>query len=407
MKFYDTNALLDLQEEAFEEPFAISSVTLEELEDIKTSSRKDPAVKYLARKLIHLLDENEDKYQVVVYDGELRDFLRIKGCDETPDNKICACARKMYPVEFITGDIACRTIAREVFKLNVQKVGNRDLTPYKGYKEVKMNDEQIAELYTYPGENIMGLLTNQYLIVRNEAGELVDKFRWTDKGLVPVTVKSFKSNMMGEIKPYKGDVYQQLVVDSFLHNQITMVRGPAGTGKTLLSLSYMFSLIDKHQISKIVMFCNTPKTANSVGLGFYPGSKDAKLLDSSIGNMLASKLGGRSYMVEQLIAQNQIELLPLSDLRGYDTSNMNCAVYITEAQNLDIELMKLALQRIGEDSICIIDGDYNTQIDLAQYAGINNGMRRASEVFRGTDLYGEVELKNIYRARIADIAEKM
>ena len=38
---------------------------------------------------------------------------------------------------------------------------------------------------------------------------------------------------------------------------------------------------------------------------------------------------------------------------------------------------------------------------------MNNGMRRASEVFRGQDLYGEVELKNIYRARIADIAERM
>lgn len=138
----------------------------------------------------------------------------------------------------------------------------------------------------------------------------------------------------------------------------------------------------------------------------YPGSKNEKLLDSSIGNMLSSKLGGR-IAVEQLIAQNKLELLPLSDLRGFDTTGMNCAVYIAEAQNTDIELMKLALQRIGEDSICIIDGDFNTQVDMTQYAGINNGMRRASEVFRGEDLYGEVKLKNIYRARIADIAERM
>ena len=40
MKFYDTNALLELQEEILEEPFAISSVTLEELENIKTSKNK-------------------------------------------------------------------------------------------------------------------------------------------------------------------------------------------------------------------------------------------------------------------------------------------------------------------------------------------------------------------------------
>lgn len=138
----------------------------------------------------------------------------------------------------------------------------------------------------------------------------------------------------------------------------------------------------------------------------YPGDKNSKLFDSSIGNMLASKLGGR-FAIEQLIAQGKIELLPLSDLRGYDTTNMNCAVYITEAQNMDIELMKLALQRIGEDSICIIDGDYDTQVDMSQYAGMNNGMRRASEIFRGKDLYGEVELKNIHRGRIASIAEEM
>ena len=69
--------------------------------------------------------------------------------------------------------------------------------------------------------------------------------------------------------------------------------------------------------------------------------------------------------------------------------------------------MKLALQRIGEDSICIIDGDCKTQVDDISFAGNNNGMRRASKVFRGTDIYGEVELRNIHRSRIANIAESM
>jgi phosphate starvation-inducible protein PhoH len=50
----------------------------------------------------------------------------------------------------------------------------------------------------------------------------------------------------------------------------------------------------------------------------------------------------------------------MSDIRGYDTSNLRAGVYITEAQNLSIPLMKLALQRIGEDSVCIIDGDHKT-----------------------------------------------
>jgi predicted ribonuclease YlaK len=165
-------------------------------------------------------------------------------------------------------------------------------------------------------------------------------------------------------------------------------------------------LLEKHKIEKIIIFCNTVATANSAKLGFLPGSKDEKLLDSSIGNMLGAKLGGK-FAVQEMIDDGKLLLLPMSDIRGYDTTGMKAGIYVTEAQNMDISLMKLALQRIGEDCVCILDGDYKAQVDMSQYAGYNNGMRRVSEVFRGCDLYGEVELQNIYRSRIGKIAELM
>ena len=65
------------------------------------------------------------------------------------------------------------------------------------------------------------------------------------------------------------------------------------------------------------------------------------------------------------------------------------------------------MQRIGEDSVAIIDGDDKAQVDDINFAGTNNGMRRVSKVFRGEDLYGEIELKMIHRSRIAAIADKM
>jgi phosphate starvation-inducible protein PhoH len=166
-----------------------------------------------------------------------------------------------------------------------------------------------------------------------------------------------------------------------------MLRGPAGTGKSYLSFGYMFDLLEQGKIYKIVIFCNTVATKGSAKLGFYPGSRTEKLLDSQIGNLLESKLGDR-VAVERLIDDGVLVLLPMSDIRGYDTTGMNAAIYISEAQNLDIELMRLALQRIGEDSVCIIDGDFAHQVDMAVYAGKNNGMRRVSEVFRGQDFYG-------------------
>ena len=195
-------------------------------------------------------------------------------------------------------------------------------------------------------------------------------------------------------------------MNSLINNQITMLKGPAGTGKSYLAFGYMFSLLEHGKIDKIIVFCNTVATKGSAKLGFYPGSRTDKLLDSQIGNLLESKLGDR-MIVEKLIFENKLALLPMSDIRGYDTSGMNAAIYISEAQNLDIELMRLALQRIGEDSICIIDGDDNTQVDMAMYAGSHNGMKRTSEVFRGADFYGEVTLRNIYRSKIAALAQQL
>ena len=111
--------------------------------------------------------------------------------------------------------------------------------------------------------------------------------------------------------------------------------------------------------------------------------------------------------VEKLIDIGQLYLLPVSDIRGFDTSGMKAGIYVTEAQNLNIELMKLILQRIGEDSICILDGDNTSQVDSIIYAGNKNGLKRVSEVFRGQDFYGQVTLKIIHRSKIANIASKM
>lgn len=50
-----------------EENIAISSITLEELENIKTSSNKDADIKYAARHLLHLLDDNNGKYEIIIF----------------------------------------------------------------------------------------------------------------------------------------------------------------------------------------------------------------------------------------------------------------------------------------------------------------------------------------------------
>ena len=412
MKFYDTCSLLKRVDNLFEdnEVFMISSITLNELENIKTAANKDVDTKFAARKLLHLLDENPERYIVKIFTLDMLKPIEDECLSITDDTRILATAlehRDEYDLTFVTNDLALKNIARIFFETDkVTSVKEEGEDAYSGYKDVAMTEQEMADFYSNPTENVYGLNVNEYIIIRNDKDEVVDTLVWTGECYRKVTFQNFKSKWFGEVKPSKGDVYQTLAADSFAHNTITMVKGPAGSGKTYLSLGCLLSQLEHHKIDKIIVFCNTVATKNSAKLGYLPGTRDEKLLDSQIGNLLISKFGGR-IEVERMIQEETLLLLPMSDIRGYDTGGMRAGIYISEAQNLDIDLMKLALQRIGHDSICIIDGDEKTQVDDIHFAGVNNGMKRVSKVFRGEDVYGEVELKIIHRSKIAQIAERM
>ena len=413
IRFYDTCSLLLKANTLFDnnERFVISSIALEELENIKTSSTKDADTKYIARKLLHSLDENRDKYDIHIFKESMLNPIKEKDLSISNDMKILATAIdynnniRRDEVIFVTNDLALKAIANLFFGDGMLESVNEDNDDsYKGYLDYSFSDSEMEQFYSNPNQNMLNAYVNQYVIIRSQNGEIVDKKVWTGQSYRAISYEAFDSKHFGKIKPI--DVQQQFAADSFIHNKITMIKGPAGSGKTLMALGFLFNQLEKGKIDKIIVFCNTVAAKNSAKLGFLPGTRDEKLLDSQIGNLLISKIGGRPE-VERLVNNEELVLLPMSDIRGYDTSGMRAGIYISEAQNLDISLMKLALQRIGEDSICIIDGDEKTQVDDIAFAGVNNGMRRASKVFRGTDVYGEIELKQIHRSRIAEIAESM
>ena len=417
IKCYDTCSLLMCADNLFSEDeidgvIIIPSIVLEELENIKSSNSKDPEVKASARELLRKLNQYYGKFKIWIYQDVMTDELIKNGFTLSNDLKIISCAidiKNHFPkdeVIFITNDLLCKHIAL-MYLDNVMAINEEKEEDYEGFKEVYLNIDNMANFYSTMNENVFNLLINEYLLIfEEETGKCVDRLRWNGDGYKHLKYDSFRSRFFGPVGPMKDDCYQQLAADSLTNNQITMLKGPAGSGKTYLSLGFLIHKLEKGDIDKIIVFCNTIATKHSAKLGYYPGTRDEKLLDSQIGNLLISKLGGR-MIVEEMIAEERLVLLPLSDIRGYDTSGMKAGIYISEAQNMDIELMKLTLQRIGEDSICIIDGDCKTQVDDSHFAGNNNGMRRASKVFRGENIYGEVTLKNIHRSKIALIAEKM
>lgn len=414
INFFDTSSLI-LAIDNIEEycPFWISSVTLLELENIKTSKNREQGIKNTCARIVRWLDENQDKYQVYIFDKYSQALVEDSALADSPDTKILISATQVAyqhkddSIIFITNDLLLKHIASRYYG-HLFLIGSveQKIDDYNGYIDITMNDDEMADFYSRPAENTLGLFTNQYVIIRNKDNEIVDTLVWRKGQYKKLNYKVLTSVWFGNVKPLKGDVQQAMLCDSLLNNQITMVRGFAGTGKTFLSLAYLFNQLDKGKIDKIIIFCNTVATKNSAKLGYLPGTRDEKLMDSQIGNLLISKLGDR-FEVEKLMQEQKLILLPMSDIRGYDTTGMNAGIYISEAQNLDIELMKLALQRVGEDSIMIVDGDDTAQVDDYHFEGANNGMRRLSTIFRGEDVYGEVRLQTIHRSKIAEIANKM
>ena len=92
-KFYDTSSLLVMGSELFNNRFAISSITLEELELIKVSANKDSDIKYAARQLLNQLYHNIDKYDVINYQPEMLEPLHKVGLYlDNNDMRILACA---------------------------------------------------------------------------------------------------------------------------------------------------------------------------------------------------------------------------------------------------------------------------------------------------------------------------
>ena len=412
--FYDTSSLLLRCDDLFndDEHLFISSVTLKELERIKTAANKDYNVKYNARQLLHALHENSECVTYIIFQEYMLEPITARSLDVSDDMRILASAYHLYDIidKFYTNDLSLYTISKLFFPEDKLEMIKEIEDDYTGYVNVIMSEDEMSEFYSNLNSGIynekLQLLTNQYLNILDKEGNIVDTYRWNGELFVKLKYSTLESNWLGKIKPLQDDKYQSMAVDSFLNNKITMLKGPAGTGKSQLSVAFLMHLLDRNKIDKIIIFCNPVATRNSARLGFYPGSKNDKLLDSQTGNFLTAKLGGR-LAVEQLINEEKLVLLPFSDIRGYDTSGMNAGIYITEAQNLDISLLKLALQRVGEDSICIVEGDEKTQVDLIDYEGFNNGMRRMSQVFRGQDIYGEVTLQKIHRSRIAEIAQRL
>lgn len=179
---------------------------------------------------------------------------------------------------------------------------------------------------------------------------------------------------------------QNKFVDSCAHNDIVFVIGPAGTGKTFLSVVLAVKALKEKIIEKIVI--TRPVVEAGENLGFLPGDLQDKInpylrpIYDSLDEILPKK------KIKQFIDNGIIEIVPLAYMRGRTLKNSY--ILLDEAQNTVSSQIKMFLTRMGKNSKMIITGDI-TQIDLKSRR--ESGLVDAIKRFNNTEGIGIVQLK--------------
>ena len=186
---------------------------------------------------------------------------------------------------------------------------------------------------------------------------------------------------------------QQMLVDAFNKNDMVFAVGPAGTGKTYLSIALAVKSLKAKEVKKIIL--SRPAVEAGEKLGFLPGDMKEKIdpylqpLYDSLEDMIPA------VKLQDMVDKHIIQIAPLAFMRG---RTLNDAIIILdEAQNTSTAQIRMFLTRLGMNMI--ITGDL-TQIDLPYHQ--KSGLKEAVEILNDTEGIAIVKLsqKDIVRHKL-------
>ena len=168
---------------------------------------------------------------------------------------------------------------------------------------------------------------------------------------------------------------QKQYIDTIRHHLITFGIGPAGTGKTYLSVALAAFYLKNHDVSRIILV--RPAVEAGEKLGFLPGDMQEKVNPylRPLFDGLLDMFGPEEFI--RLQQKGQIEVAPLAYMRGRTLEKS--FIILDEAQNTTVEQIKMFLTRLGNRSRMVINGDI-TQIDLPDH--VKSGLSDACKVLR-------------------------
>lgn len=409
----DPNALFRFAEHSV----VIPVVVISELE----KKRSDPEIGYFARSALRHLDRLREEHErldfpVPVGDGgSLRVELNHSSQAVLPsgmqlgdnDSRILAVALNLsgdgLDVTVVSKDLPMRVKAASIgLHAEEYRAEQARSDGYSGIEHIDLSDEQMGDLYDEEGLRdlpaLAGVPRNTGLVVQSPRGSALG--RVTEDGALRL-VRGDR-----ELFGMNGrSAEQRLAIDLLLDPSVGIVSlgGRAGTGKSALALAAgLEAVLERQQHRKILVF----RPLYAVGgqeLGYLPGDQQEKM--NPWGQAVFDTLGAviSQNVLEEVIARDIIEVLPLTHIRG--RSLHDAFVIVDEAQSLERNVLLTVLSRIGQRSRVVLTHDVAQRDNLR--VGRHDGVAAVIERLKGHPLFGHVTLTRSERSEIAALVTEL
>ncbi|UWG98612.1 PhoH family protein [Dehalobacter sp. DCM] len=420
---HDPEAIYNFEENDLIIPYAV-------LEELENKKRQLDDVGRLARQTIRILDNLREKGKLakgvsLPEGGKLK--IEINHCSgeslpllsdpSLPDNRILAVTLNLSketkkPVILVTKDIAMRVKA-DALNLRTQDYYNDkvSLKPENSdLSRITIEDLELSKLY----QKKMILLPTP--VLPNSCLHAV----LTDESEIPLLASAdgesaILANPHDQISwgitPKNTEQTWALALLNNPQVKLVSLMGPAGTGKTLLTLAAALEqTVHQERYTRII--CARPIIPFGKDIGFLPGEKEQKVrpymqpfydnlefLMTPKDKMQEKNI--ESYIdsaIELLKKKNLLEIEVLTYIRGRSIPNQ--FFIIDEAQNLSAHEIKTIITRAGEDTKIVLCGDPD-QIDHPYLDKQSNGLAYVASRLKGQPFYGQVYLTKGERSELA------